>query len=161
MNTKRIRYYYYLLTITLTAILLYYDSALSADRYVISILHEKITENLKNDNRISEYTIEIYTGRVYSVMKIPKDWAIKTKDSEIPQLEAYAFHGAGFLSTSDIKKGIFEEFIVIETEFTKLNDLKINIKFTIDIFMKEDEKHITIDNNDLIIKPYMVMGETT
>lgn len=128
-------------------------TASSADRFVISIPVEKIVEALRERDRISEYTVELSAGRVYSVLKIPEGWTIKVEEHQAPQVVAYASHGAGFLTAEALKKGAFSAFLVIETKPPNWGPLDIKAHFTVDVFMKEEEKHILIEKKDMVITP--------
>ena len=134
------------------AILLFSDSIICAEKLIISIPTEKLIDTLHTNDRISEYTINIYHGRIYGILKIPDDWWINGKDVEQPQLKAWAFHGTGYLTKEDIKNGAFDRFLIIETEQDEGSfDLKAH--FTVDVSMREKQRHLLIEKKDMIIKP--------
>jgi hypothetical protein len=143
------RFYAVLIT---TVLLLLSDTGFCAERFMVSIPVEKIASALGKGDRISECTIEILPGRVYSILKIPDDWWISSKDGELPQLKAWAFHGAGYLALADIKQGMFDSFLVIET-WPEEGPFDIRAYLTIDLFMKEKPKRILIEKKDMVITP--------
>lgn len=131
---------------------LFNNIALCAEQFMLSIPAKKIISQIEKRDRVSGYTIDMSVGRVYSIMKIPDDWWIEGKDVEPPQLKAWAFHGTGFLTVEEIEKGIFSQFLVIET-WPDEGQFDIKINLIIDLFMKEKEQCLIFDKNDLIISP--------
>ena len=150
MNGKRLCRLVVVATIFL---LMFSNESYSAEKFEVSIPFDKIDVLLKKGDRISAYTVEMNVGRVYSILKIADDWWTKSKDVEIPQLEAWAFHGTGYLSIDDIKKeGFFNKFLVIET-WPEEGTFDITVKFTLENLMEEKPKHILIKKKDITIAP--------
>jgi hypothetical protein len=129
------------------------DIAFCGERFLISIPDEKITRQLGRHDRISEYRVKISIGRVDGIMKIPEDWRIKTNDIESPQLEAWGFHGAGFLDLKDINQGVFKNFLTVEAYSDKKGLFDLKVFLTVEPFMEETPKQIIIEKKDIIITP--------
>lgn len=126
--------------------------ALSAERFIVSIPADNTTRYLQEGDRLAKYTIDISAGRVYGITNLPRDWWIKLKYMESPDVEAFAFHGAGYLTSEMIKKGLFTDFLIIETE-AGWGPLDIKADFTIDVLMEENPKHVVIEKKDMVITP--------
>jgi len=52
----------------------------------------------------------------------------------------------------DIKKGVFNKFLIIEA-WPDEGSFDIKAHFTVDVFMKEKEKHILIEKKDMVVTP--------
>jgi len=130
------------------------DDVYSADRFIVSIPGDRLLSVLNENNRISEYSVMISAGRVYSVMKIPADWVVKVEEHpETPSLMAHASHGAGYLGANALRNGVFTEFLVVESKPKDWGQFEIRVRFTIDIFMEENPQYIIIEKKDILIVP--------
>lgn len=137
----------------ITMFMLLFSNNLYAEELMISIPTEKIAEGLKEGDRISEFKIELYAGQIYGILKIADDWWVKTKYAETPQVYAWAFHGAGFLSVNDIKKqNLFNNFLTIKT-WPEDGEFDITVYFTLENAMEEKPKHMSIKKKDMTISP--------
>ncbi len=131
----------------------------SANRYSLSIPTSMLLKHLHAGRRITGYKIKIKTGHIYGLTKIKKDWWIKLKpEIEENQLEANAGHGVSWLTKSDIEKGAFTEFLIIEIDPQKDSPAlpELNIDLSVDVPDKEEEEHGIIESmesTDLIFTP--------
>lgn len=122
--------------------------------FIISIPSEKIIPHLEKANRITTCKIKLSAGRLCGVTKIPLDWWIRIEPEKEPyQVQAEAGHGASWLSIKDIKEGAFDKFLVIKT-LSKNRRLKIRAEFSINIPMGEQEKHLILEEKDMLLVPY-------
>jgi hypothetical protein len=122
--------------------------------FIISIPSEKVIPHLEKANRITTCKIKLSAGRLWGVTKIPLDWRIRIEPEKEPyQVQAEAGHGASWLSIKDIKEGAFDKFLVIKT-LSKNRRLKIRAEFSINIPMGEQEKHLILEEKDMLLVPY-------
>jgi hypothetical protein len=122
--------------------------------FLISIPSEKVIPHLEKANRITTYKIKLSAGRLCGVAKIPMDWWIRVEPEKEPyQVQAEAGHGASWLAIKDIKEGAFDKFLVIKA-LTKKERLKIRAELSINIPMEEQEKHVTLEEKDMLLVPY-------
>lgn len=130
----------------------YAVASIASKTSMISIPVEAVIPKLKNGGRISDYTVSIYDGSIYSVSKIINDWRVEVKNDQIPQLKSFAVVGAANLSADDVLNGAFIEFLLIQTPLEE-DDFKIKFQFTVYYPSKDKDEQFTLDPKDIIITP--------
>ena len=155
MTFKKILFICLILSMHFISIPAYADRK-PTDKYSVSIPVPILTNYLQFGNRITGYKLHISTGRIYSLIKIKRDWWIHINpELEEYQLEAEAGHGASWMTKSDIENGSLSEFLVIEidpqSEESVLPELSVDL--AIDSPDKEEEKHVIIGNKDILFIP--------
>lgn len=121
--------------------------------FVVSIPSEKIIPHLEKGNRITTYKIKLSAGRLCGVAKIPMDWWIRVEPEMEPyQVQAEAGHGASWLAIKDIHEGAFDKFLVI-TALPKNGRFQIRVELSIDIPMEGQDKHVIIEEKDMLLVP--------
>jgi hypothetical protein len=129
-------------------------SEANSQMFVISIPSKKFIPHLEKANRITTYKIKLSAGRLCGVAKIPIDWWIRVDPEKEPyQVQAEAGHGASWLAIKDINEGAFDKFLVIKA-ITKNGRLKIRAEFSINIPTGGQEKHVIIEEKDMLLVPY-------
>jgi hypothetical protein len=132
--------------------LLLSDGVFAFDRFTISISDRQLLCALTDRNRITQYTVSVWAGRVVGMLRIEEDWHIEVNNDQRPQIKAFAGHGAGWLTADDVRMGAFRDFIVIEVR-PDWGALDVKVDLAIDVFMKEEENHILIEKKDMVITP--------
>ena len=124
------------------------------DRFTVSIAAEKLLPDLQEGKRITQYKIKLTSAHLYGVQKIQDDWWIQIMPArEEYQIDASAGHGASWLTIDDVRQGALNDIMIIE-EDKEGGKLKIAADISIDIPSEEEEKHILIEEKDMLIRPY-------
>lgn len=119
----------------------------------VTIPAEKLIPHLQGGNRVTGYKVTVRQGLLCGILKIPDDWWIRVEPvMERYQINASAGHGASYLPIRDISAGAFDNFIIIKA-FPKDGPLKIEIEFSIDIPMEEEERLVAMTENDVSLAP--------